>query len=88
MTRRVWLAAYGIWMAALTVVYFVTPTSWQTGLWTAISVSGVAAILVGIRINRPRLIGNWLWFFAAMVFYAASDLAFNLTLPGGAARPR
>ncbi|MEV4537962.1 EAL domain-containing protein [Asanoa sp. NPDC049518] len=86
-TRRVVLAAFGLWMAVLTAVYFVAPLSWRVGLWTAISVSGAAAVLVGVRLNRPRLAGAWLWFFAGIVFYAASDLSFNLTLPGGPARP-
>ncbi|MEV4623227.1 EAL domain-containing protein, partial [Asanoa sp. NPDC049573] len=87
MARRVGLAAYGLWMAVLTAVYFVVPDSWLTGMWTAISVSGVAAVFVGIRINRPRMVGTWYWFFAAMVFMAASDLAFNLTHGGGPVRP-
>ncbi|HEV7710715.1 MAG TPA: EAL domain-containing protein [Asanoa sp.] len=87
MTRRIGLAAYGLWMAVLAAIYFVVPDSWLTGMWTVISVSGVAAVFVGIRINRPRLAGTWFWFFAAMVFLAASDLAFNLTRAGGPARP-
>ncbi|SNT13432.1 PAS domain S-box-containing protein/diguanylate cyclase (GGDEF) domain-containing protein [Asanoa hainanensis] len=81
------LAAFGLWMAVLTVVYYLAPLSWRLGVWTALSVSGAAAVLVGIQLNRPRLTGAWLWFFAGLVFYAASDLSFNLTLPGGPARP-
>ncbi|MDG4823123.1 EAL domain-containing protein [Asanoa sp. WMMD1127] len=87
MTRRLGLAAYGLWMAVLTVVYYVAPPSWHTGIWAAISASGVLAILVGIRLNRPRLAGTWLLFFAGTVFYAASDLSFNLTFAGGPSRP-
>ncbi|GIF74543.1 EAL domain-containing protein [Asanoa siamensis] len=87
MTRRMGLAAYGLWMAVLTVVYYVAPLSWRFGLWTAISASGVLAILAGIRLNRPRMAGTWLIFLVGMIFYAASDLSFNLTLPGGPARP-
>ncbi|GIF49045.1 PAS domain S-box-containing protein/diguanylate cyclase (GGDEF)-like protein [Asanoa ferruginea] len=87
MTRRIGLAAYGLWMAVLAAIYFVVPDSWLTGVWTVISASSVAAVYVGIRINRPRMARTWLWFWAAIVFLAASDLAFNLTLPGGPARP-
>jgi diguanylate cyclase (GGDEF)-like protein/PAS domain S-box-containing protein len=87
MTRRVGLAAYGLWMALLTVVYYVAPLSWHTGLWAAISASGVLAMLVGVRVNRPRFAGTWVLFFVGMIFYALSDLSFNLTLPGGPARP-
>ncbi|GAA1841903.1 putative bifunctional diguanylate cyclase/phosphodiesterase [Asanoa iriomotensis] len=87
MSRRVGLAAYGLWMAMLTVVYYVAPDSWRIGMWTVISVSSVLAIFAGIRINRPRMRGTWLLFLFGMILYAVSDLSFNLTVPGGPARP-
>ena len=77
MARRAGLAAYGLWMAVLTAVYFAVP-AWRDAIWTLVSVSGVLAILIGIRINKPRMSGTWLIFYAAMVFYAASDLTTNL----------
>jgi diguanylate cyclase len=48
--------------------YFLLPDNWwQTGVNAGIGLAGVAGLLVGVRLYRPRRPGLW-WILAAGVF--------------------
>ena len=57
---RIYLAAG----AAAVAGYFLVPDNWwQTGLNAGIGLAGVAGLLVGVRLHRPRRPGVW-WLLA------------------------
>jgi diguanylate cyclase (GGDEF)-like protein/PAS domain S-box-containing protein len=60
-------------MAALTAAYF-TVAETQLYVWTAIGLSGAAAVAIGAWRNRPRRRGPWLLIAAALLALAAGDL--------------
>jgi diguanylate cyclase (GGDEF)-like protein len=59
--------------------YFLLPDDWwQTGAGAAIALAGVAGLLVGVWLHRPRRRGLW-WMFAAGLFcIAAGDFVYAL----------
>jgi diguanylate cyclase (GGDEF)-like protein/PAS domain S-box-containing protein len=74
---RAVILMYGLWTAAWSVAYFASPRA-STIAWAAIGVGAVAAVLLGVLLNRPRRAGPWLLLAGAMLAYAAGDLAYHL----------
>ena len=62
-------------MALLVVVYY-ERSGLRVGTWGLISLSGVAAILTGLRLNRPARKVPWLLLAAALASFAAGQLSF------------
>jgi diguanylate cyclase (GGDEF)-like protein/PAS domain S-box-containing protein len=74
LTSRGVLAGYAIWMALLVVAHYTLP--WQrTGTAALIEVSGVAAMVAGVYINRPARRAPWLLLAAANLTGTAGEVA-------------
>ncbi len=69
------LAGYVIWMTLLTVAYYGLP-SLRVETWGLIGLSGVAAILAGVVINRPARKAPWLLLAGANLSFAAGQVSF------------
>ena len=67
------MACYFGWMALLTVVYYLYPTE-RIIWWTGIGLSGVTAIIVGARINRPAHALSWYFLAAANFSFTAGEV--------------
>ncbi|WP_348771304.1 aminotransferase class I/II-fold pyridoxal phosphate-dependent enzyme [Streptomyces sp. RKND-216] len=61
----------------LTVAYLLFPAR-HTSLWAAIGLLGVAAMLVGVRRNRPAPAWPWAILAAASLAFTAGDTTYNL----------
>jgi len=70
-------ACFGTWMATLTAVFYLVP-QWSTVAWAAISLSGAAAVLVGIRRHRPARKLPWLLLAASLACFTAGDTIYNV----------
>jgi len=74
-------------MVSITVLYFVLPDA-PRYLWTAIGCSSVAAIVVGVLVNRPRKALPWWLVAAGTVTFIAGDTVYDvLTGPLGLEDP-
>jgi diguanylate cyclase (GGDEF)-like protein/PAS domain S-box-containing protein len=74
LTSRGVLAGYAIWMALLVVAHYTFP--WQrTGSAALIEVSGVAAMVAGVYINRPARRAPWLLLAAANLTGTVGEVA-------------
>lgn len=71
------MACYLVFVVPCTVLYLIYPDR-RTTMWAAIGLAGVAAILVGIRINRPARRWPWLALAAANLAFTAGDTAYNV----------
>ncbi|MFG2334400.1 aminotransferase class I/II-fold pyridoxal phosphate-dependent enzyme [Streptomyces sp. NPDC048604] len=82
-----WSAVYVVVVAGLVAAYLTVPSR-HTVLWALIGLSGVAAILTGVRIHRPAKSWPWLLLAAANFTFVAGDTVYN-TLEGffGLTRP-
>jgi len=74
--------AWGIYLAAGTAAvagYFLLPDNWwQTGVNAAIGLGGVAGLLAGVKLHRPRRPALW-WMLAGGLFcIACGDLVYAL----------
>jgi diguanylate cyclase (GGDEF)-like protein len=78
MRARAW-AVHLVAGSAAVAGYFLLPDNWwQTVAGAAIALAGVAGLLVGVRLHRPRRPGLW-WMLAAGVgSIAAGDLVYAL----------
>ncbi|MGW7306297.1 aminotransferase class I/II-fold pyridoxal phosphate-dependent enzyme [Streptomyces sp. NPDC054835] len=74
---RWWTLVYVLFVAALTVAYLEVPSR-HTVLWALIGLSGVAAILTGVRLHRPARRWPWLVLAAANFTFVAGDTAYNV----------
>ena len=78
-------------MAVLAVgvpIYFLAISGTaQSFVFDAYGFSSAAAILVGIRINRPEKRGPWLAFAAGMALFAVGDVFFNVYSLSGRSVP-
>ncbi|GIF89234.1 hypothetical protein Cch02nite_26780 [Catellatospora chokoriensis] len=61
------------WMVLLGVLYYVI-RPWQVGLWAALGLSGAAAIVYGVRRNRPRRPRPWYLLAGALLLFVLGDL--------------
>jgi len=72
-----WVILYWIWMVLLTVAFYARP-SWHIPVWSAIALTGAAAVVIGVRRNRPRLAAPWVLLAISLVSFAAGDTTYNL----------
>jgi len=74
-SRRHVLGGYTAWMALLTAAYY-----WLPGLrveaWGLIGLSGTAAIVVGVVLNRPSRKTPWLLLAAGQASFVAGQVSF------------
>lgn len=85
--RRWWRQAYLAVMGAMTVLYFALPDA-PRFIWTAIGCLSVAAIVVGVLVNRPRKALPWWLVAAGTATFIAGDTAYDvLTGPLGLQDP-
>jgi diguanylate cyclase (GGDEF)-like protein/PAS domain S-box-containing protein len=66
-------------MALLAVANFALPNQ-HVFIWTAIGASSAAAILVGVRRNKPRRAGPWFLLAGAVACLIAGDLTADLLI--------
>jgi diguanylate cyclase (GGDEF)-like protein/PAS domain S-box-containing protein len=76
-SNRAVLTGYLTWMAALAVASFAWPDQ-HVFIWTAIGISSVTAMLVGIRRNRPRRAGPWYLLTAAVASLILGDVTADI----------
>jgi len=74
---RLTLIAYVGLAGALTIAYFSLPGQ-HMALWAWLGLSSAAAIVVGIRRNRPERSLPWYLLAAAVLTFTAGDLTYNL----------
>jgi diguanylate cyclase (GGDEF)-like protein len=73
MRAKLWRVQLALGAAAV-VAYFLLPNSWwQTNVGTLIGLSGVAGLVVGVKLHRPRLPALWLILAAGLLFEVAGD---------------
>ena len=73
-SRRV-LGGYVAWMALLIAAYYLLP-GLRVEAWGLIGLSGVAAIVAGVIINRPSRRAPWLLLAIAQLSFAAGQVSF------------
>ncbi|MFJ7957773.1 aminotransferase class I/II-fold pyridoxal phosphate-dependent enzyme [Streptomyces sp. NPDC096319] len=73
---RAWTLVYLLSVTLLTVAYLELPAR-HTTLWALIGLSGVIAILVGVRLHRPSRRWPWLVLAAANLAFVGGDTAYN-----------
>jgi diguanylate cyclase (GGDEF)-like protein/PAS domain S-box-containing protein len=84
--RKPVLGGYAVWIALLIAVYYAAPGA-RPVTWGLISLSGVAAIIVGVRLNKPARKAPFLLLAAGLSCFAAGQLTFlvaarlRVTLP-------
>ncbi|MCP2325274.1 diguanylate cyclase (GGDEF)-like protein/PAS domain S-box-containing protein [Hamadaea flava] len=77
--RRLIIPAYAAWLLVLATAYFVMPPTNAAALvWLAIGLSSGAAVVVGIRLNRPSRPRPWYFLAGAVFAYAAADAVYYL----------
>src|SRR5581483_2312229 len=69
------LGGYTAWMAALVAVYYLWPGV-RTETWGLLGLSGVAAIVAGVVLNRPARKAPWLLLAMAQASFMAGQLSF------------
>ncbi|HET6191113.1 MAG TPA: EAL domain-containing protein, partial [Trebonia sp.] len=73
--RQLVLAGYASWMTLLVAAYYAWP-SLRAEAWGLLGLSGVAAIVVGIGLNRPARTAPWLLLAAANLSFVAGQDSF------------
>jgi diguanylate cyclase (GGDEF)-like protein/PAS domain S-box-containing protein len=73
--KRYALSGYAVWTALLIAIYFGLGGQRITA-WALISLSGVAAIVAGVVLNRPARKAPWILLAAALTCFAAGQLSF------------
>ncbi len=63
------MACYGLWMAVLTLAYYV----WHPVAWTVMGASAAAFVVLGVRHNRPRRPLPWYLLAGALLCFDAGD---------------
>jgi diguanylate cyclase (GGDEF)-like protein/PAS domain S-box-containing protein len=69
------LAGYFVWVTLLVAVYYRLP-SLRVEAWGLIGLSGVAAIVAGVAINRPARKAPWLLLAGANLSFTAGQVSF------------
>ncbi|WP_179855057.1 GGDEF domain-containing protein [Paractinoplanes atraurantiacus] len=61
-------------------VYLAMPSDdpWAWALYNVFGFASAAAIMVGVRRNRPRRPGPWYWFAGALALWAVGDVVYEL----------
>jgi len=70
------LASYAAWVAALIAAYYLLNGVPRAAAWGLIGVTGVAAMAVGVIINRPSARTPWLLLAAALASFTAGQASF------------
>ena len=86
MKSRCVLGGYAAWMALLVAAYYWLP-GLRAGAWGLIGVSGVAAIVAGVVVNRPARRAPWLLLAGAQACFAAGQVSFLVAQLAGAELP-
>jgi diguanylate cyclase (GGDEF)-like protein/PAS domain S-box-containing protein len=73
--RRGIMAAYAAWMTLLLVAYYLLPGI-RVAVWGVLAISGVAAIVAGVILNRPASRAPWLLLAAANLSFAVGQESF------------
>ncbi|WP_158845028.1 putative bifunctional diguanylate cyclase/phosphodiesterase [Streptomyces sp. NRRL WC-3742] len=75
MTRRRQrlMTCYLLWMVLFTGVYYLNPAQ-RIIWWTGIGLGGVAAIVVGVRLNRPAHARHWYLLALANLSFTAGEV--------------
>ncbi|MEV6600759.1 EAL domain-containing protein [Actinoplanes sp. NPDC051346] len=85
MTTRFARGCLVVWFVLLAAVFYAWPASHMYS-WAAIGLSGVAGILLGVRLHQPERRAAWYLLAAALLFFSAGDtfgfLALDPTNPG------
>ncbi|MEU4164410.1 EAL domain-containing protein [Actinoplanes sp. NPDC026670] len=82
MSTRVARACFGAWTLVLTIVYYAFPDA-HLYSWAALGYSCAIAVLVGVRLNRPRRRLPWYLISLAIACFTTGDSAYNLILALG-----
>ncbi len=82
-------AAYVAWLALLAVAYCAFPGQ-RVAVWALIGLSGTAAIVAGVAVNRPAGRAPWLLLAGASLMLAVGQVSFLAAraAPGAAVLPR
>jgi diguanylate cyclase (GGDEF)-like protein/PAS domain S-box-containing protein len=73
--RRPLLAGYASWWTALVVAYYALP-GLRTETWGLLGLTGVVAIVAGVRLHRPARKFSWLLLAAANLSFVAGQVSF------------
>ena len=74
---RVAIAAFGVWMLALTVAFYSLPAL-HLVLWSSLAISSAGAIVAGVLVHRPVRPMPWWLLAVAVVVFAAGDTTYNV----------
>jgi hypothetical protein len=78
MRARAWAVHLVAGSAAVAGCFLLPDSWWQTVAGAAIALAGVAGLLVGVRLHRPRRPGLWWMLAAGLGSIAAGDLVYAL----------
>ncbi len=73
--KRYFLSGYAVWVALLIAIYYGLD-SLRITAWALLSLSGIAAIVAGLILNRPARKAPWILLAAALSCFAAGQLSF------------
>ena len=82
MTTRAARAGFSAWIVLLTIVFYVLPGT-HLATWALLGYSSAAAVLAGIRLNRPARRLPWYLLAAALAFLTSGDTVYNLIVALG-----
>lgn len=77
MQTRFAYACFGVWMVALTIAFYAFPRL-SMFTWAAIGFSGVAAVLLGVRLHRPSARLPWQLLAAVLFCFTLGDTTYNI----------
>jgi diguanylate cyclase (GGDEF)-like protein len=78
MRARAWWSSLAAGAAAVAGYFLLPDNWWQTGANTAIGLAGVAGLLVGVKLHRPRRAGLWLLLAAGVSCIVVGDFVYAL----------
>nr|WP_221377566.1 GGDEF domain-containing phosphodiesterase [Actinoplanes polyasparticus] len=79
MTTRTARAAFGAWIVVLAAFYYAFPGS-HLVTWALLGYSCAAAVVWGVRLNRPARRLPWYLIAAGLVCFVTGDTVYNLIL--------
>jgi diguanylate cyclase (GGDEF)-like protein/PAS domain S-box-containing protein len=85
--RRAWWLYLAVQLVGMPVYFFVLGGVVQRVAFYAYGVSSVVAVLVGVRVHRPRRRAPWLAFSGGLLLFAVGDVAFDVLAAGGVTVP-
>ncbi|MCW2599705.1 MAG: hypothetical protein JWM02_1534 [Frankiales bacterium] len=87
MSRRVWWCYLTVLLAGLPVYCFAVSGVVQRAMFYGYGISSLLAIIVGVRVHRPRRRWPWVAFAGGLLLFAVGDVAFDLYAEAGDAVP-